>query len=353
MAETTKIEWCDHTFNHVRGCTKVSEGCQNCYAEKGSKRNPKVLGVWGPNGSRVVAAESYWKEPLKWDREAAAAGERRRVFCASLADVFEDWQGPIRDTRGLIGHVFLNDGSIGFGPDMHEYHKGSNTRMLTLDDVRLRLFQLIARTPNLDWLLLTKRPERMAEFVREATDALDGICRRGDFRADFANVWLGVSVENRAALARIDILRQTPAAIRFLSVEPLLEDLGTIDLAGISWVICGGESGHKARPCRVEWIRSAVKQCKDAGVACFVKQLGANIVCRNDCFGGWEPDQWPDDLDPMDVEHDIHGFREEHQGADCRVKLRDPKGGNPSEWPEDLRVREMPATSSQPDLPLR
>src|SRR5262245_49606753 len=121
--ENSKIQWTDHTFNVWRGCEKVSPGCAHCYAETMSRRNPAVLGEWGKHGTRVIASEAMWREPLKWDRQARAAGVRKRVFCASLADVFEDRPELVAP--------------------------------------RERLFRLIEDTPNLDWQLLTKRPEFM------------------------------------------------------------------------------------------------------------------------------------------------------------------------------------------------
>lgn len=228
MGENTKIEWCHHTFNPWRGCTKVSEGCAHCYAEALSHRNPSVLGLWGDAGTRVVASESAWGEPLKWDRKAREAGERHRVFCASLADVFE-----VRDE---------------------------------LVAPRRRLARLIWETPDLDWLLLTKRPKTAERLIYEMWFS-DAEWPR--------NYWIGTSVENQKhGLPRIDHLRKIPAAIRFLSVEPLLEDLGRIDLTGIDWVIVGGESGPHARPMHPAWVRSIRDQCIAAGVAFFFKQWG-------------------------------------------------------------------------------
>jgi protein gp37 len=183
------------------------------------------------------------------------------------------------------------------------------------------------------------------------------------------NVWLGVSAEDQSrANDRIKRLMRTPAKVRFASLEPLL---GPIDLSPwlpgkmpakwnsdtdlcvirfnqtpdtlyawrecLSWVIVGGESGDKARPCRIEWVRSLVRQCAGIETGCFVKQLGGNIIDRNDAFGGENCD-WPDSPAPLSVEE----MDTVHQGADCRVKLRDKKGGDPQEWPLDLRVREMP-----------
>lgn len=339
MAENSKIEWTHHTFNPWRGCAKVSDGCKHCYAETMSKRNPGTLGVWGPNGSRVVASEAQWRLPRKWNREAEAAGERRRVFCASLADVFEDWGGPVVDSQGHY---------LGLAGDEYKPWSGSieNSpyRIVRMDDVRLRLFALIDATPNLDWLLLTKRPEN----IRPMMDRLSNGTFERDWTLDWhmKNIWLGTSVENQAAAdERIPHLLRVPAAVRFLSCEPLLgpvslwlpceyhapvadgppEDCGACDGfgrsplseggSGLDWVIVGGESGPKARPCDVAWIRSMRDQCKAAGVACFIKQLGAKP-------------------------------NEATCGDATTIRLRGPKGDDWSEWPESLRVREFPQSGT-------
>ena len=305
MAEDSKIQWTTHTMNPWRGCTKVSAGCANCYAETMSGRNPKVLGVWGPNGTRVVASEAQWRLPPKWDKAAALAGERHRVFCASLADVFEDWRGPMCDASG--NRLHRGEGWVqGTVISRHWYSESpcddEPEPLLTMGWVRFRLFDLIEQTPHLDWLLLTKRPENVAEMVPEKWH--DGFPR---------NVWLGASVENRAEVGRIDVLRRVPAAVRFLSVEPLVEDLGRLDLSGNHRVIVGGESGRGARPMNVEWVRSLVGQCRAAGVKVFVKQMGTN---------------------PQFQTADMHGPQ--------LLTLRDRKGGEVDEFPEDLRVREFP-----------
>lgn len=268
MAANSRIEWCDHTFNPWRGCTKVSAGCANCYAETMSKRNPRVLGIWGDSGTRVIASDAMWREPLRWNAAAERDGVRRRVFCASLADVCEDRS--------------------------------------ELFEPRQRLTNLIRATPWLDWLVLTKRPENAALLF--------------DRRVSWPhNIWFGTSCENRAALlARLPHLWRVPARVRFLSCEPLLESLGDIayellHFAGggnlIHWVIVGGESGPKARPFNLGWARTILDSCHRAGAACFIKQLGSNAVA------------------------DAGGFP---------LVLRDPKGGDPDEWPDDLCVREFP-----------
>lgn len=330
MAENTKIEWCHLTFNPWRGCTKVSPGCTNCYAETMSKR--------------VIAAESVWRQPLKWDHEAKAAGERRRVFCASLADVFEDWKGPVVNTNG---RVIVRQ-------DWEECLERAE-EPLTLDYFRFELFNLIRRTPNLDWLLLTRRPENVKAMTAEFL---------GAWRVTHQpNIWLGVSVENQAAAdERIPVLLQTPAAVRFLSCEPLLEavdlwqwlgcpdDGVTADRPGtrlleagraafgskpcIDWVIVGGESGPRARPCNLAWVRSIVAQCRAASVPVFCKQLGSNAwsavkedhiarIAQGCAMGSatTAPSPW-------------------------RLWLTDPRGGDPEEFPEDLRVRQFPEAAS-------
>lgn len=236
MAKDSKIEWTTHTFNPWFGCTKVSPACKNCYAEVMTKRTGLV--VWGPQAERRISSNDNWKQPLKWAKAARAAGVRHRVFCASLADVFED------------------------RPEV--------------SDARLRLWNLIEATPELDWLLLTKRPENMDRMLPWRFQP-------------YPNVWLGTTVEDQQrADERIPHLLRIRAAKRFLSVEPMIgpvgletcyrdhsESSGLCDHeeTGIDWVICGGESGHGARPLNIKWARSLRDQCKSAGVAFFMKQL--------------------------------------------------------------------------------
>jgi len=340
MAENSKIQWTDATWNPWRGCTKVSAGCQFCYADTLSKRNPLVLGVWGPQGTRVVASEAKWREPVAWDRAAKAAGERRRVFCASLADVFESWDGPMVGSKGDI--VSHDSGD----PPWRELGAG---KRITMQDIRARLFRLIDDTPHLDWLLLTKRPENIATMLPAMPwktglgDLGRGVGKAGVRR----NLWLGTSVENQAAAdERIPYLLKVPAVVRFLSVEPLLgpiefsnvtrradcvQQLGKKALEGIHWIICGGESGPSARPCEVEWIRSVVRQCKAAEVPVFVKQLGSRVSETNFDTEDWNEETGGPGVCLID-------------GTDgyLRPVLRDKKGGDVSEFPEDLRIREFP-----------
>ncbi len=239
MGENSKIEWTDHTFNPWMGCTKVSPGCANCYAEDLMMHRYKKA-TWGKGASRTKTREANWKEPLKWNRQALAEGVRHRVFCASLADVF-DQEVP--------------------------------------DEWRHQLFEIIKITPGLDWLILTKRAKEMRDYMAEER------FRNHKTGLPLSNVWLGVSVEDQdRADERIPYLLQAPAAVRFLSVEPMLEaiDIG-VALNGtdyssmppripVDWVICGGESGKTPRPMGMDWVLDLHRQCKIAGTAFFMKQ---------------------------------------------------------------------------------
>lgn len=300
MTENSKIEWTTHTFNPWRGCTKVAAGCANCYADSQAKRNPKTLGIWGDQGTRVVASETMWREPLKWNAAAKDAlltweverwgntallkPDRPRVFCASMADVFENWQGQVRNHRGEP--LFFVGGGICTQDDCGNIYPG---RIATLADVRARLFALIDATPHLDWLLLTKRPENIPAMwsAGECPDCKKDRMRCGHWPALIGrrkNVWLGTSIACKNDLKNIDELRKCRelAPVLFLSAEPLLQDLGDIDLTGIDWVIVGGESGPNARPMEFAWAESLAGQCLAAGVAFFCKQLGGRKDKRGD-----------------------------------------------------------------------
>lgn len=239
MGENSGIEWTHHTFNPVWGCSKVSAGCANCYAE--GTANRWGFDVWGKDKPRRTFGDAHWDEPVKWNREAEAAGERRRVFCASMADVFED-------------------------------HPTTAAQLP-------RLWDLIRRTPMLDWLLLTKRPERIKASLPE--DWWNSQ-RAGP---GYANVWLGTSVESQdVAIKRIAHLISVPARVRFLSCEPLLGPLSIRHLIAderasglrrdVQWVIVGGESGPGARPMDLMWARDLRDQVQPIGVAFFFKQTG-------------------------------------------------------------------------------
>lgn len=222
MGYITAIEWTDHTFNPWWGCTKVSAGCDFCYAEAWADRFGH--NVWGKGNSRRLMGENYWLEPLKWNAEAERSGRRARVFCASMADVFEE-EAPQSEVE--------------------------------------RLWQLIRRTPFLDWQLLTKRPHRIARSLPKDWGAWG-----------YPNVWLGTSVEDSRVVKRISMLVAVPAAVHFLSLEPLIGPLPNLQLENIEWVIVGGESGSTPREIKKEWVLDIKKQCDDAQVAFFFKQWG-------------------------------------------------------------------------------
>lgn len=295
MAEHTEIAWCDSTFNPWIGCTKVSPGCANCYAEnqtfvRAARANGREL--WGAGKPRHRTSEAYWRQPRRWDTMRACAHcghlvgggfpawcpecgpstdlewRRPRVFCASLADWLDD-EVPVE---------WLAD-----------------------------LLDLIRRTPHLDWLLLTKRPQqwrkRMAEVQSSAVNNVKPYAVCDMIEAWFggtppSNIWIGTTVEDQQrADERIPAMLKIPARVRFVSAEPMLGPVvlgpramagaGTFrHMEGIDWVICGGESGPKARPMHPEWARSLRDQCAAAGVPFLFKQLGewapaANLTERS------------------------------------------------------------------------
>ncbi len=261
----TKIEWCDETWNVLTGCTRVSPGCENCYAERLAatrmKNHPRYEGVsqMTPAGPRftgeVRCHEQLLDVPRRWRKP-------RMIFVSAQSDLFH----PLVPAE-FIAKVFA-----------------------TMAEARQHRFQV-----------LTKRPERAADLLNDPP---------GGTTWPLPNVWIGTSVEDQQrAEERIPLLSQIPAAVRFVSCEPLL---GPIDLHkcefSLDWVIVGAESGPGARPMRLAWARSIVEQCRTSRVACFVKQIGPRpIVVGN-----------------------------------YRQVVKHPKGGDPSEWPEDLRVREFP-----------
>lgn len=266
MSVHTKIEWCDATLNLWWGCTKVSDGCKNCYAERlADQRYHK--GNWGPKGARLEVKS--WRTTLNQISKRAKNENRRlKVFCSSMADIFE---GP--ETCG------------GEGSD--------NWQLICR--LRTELWSAIWEHHELDFLILTKRPQNIADFTAGYSN---------DHKVGFSdNVWIGTSVEDqKTANERIPHLLKIPASVRFLSCEPLI---GRVDLTsikeeegvrtnaftgetnfeglecgncysetGIDWVICGGESGHNARPMEPDWVRSLRDQCAAAGVPFFFKQWG-------------------------------------------------------------------------------
>jgi len=345
MATTSAIEWCDATWNPIRGCGRVSAGCEHCYAERVAYRFGQkpgapyegltTLGKQGPRwNGRVRFVPEMLDEPLKWHKP-------RRVFVNSMSDLF---------------HEDITDEQIA------------------------AVFGVMAATPRHTFQVLTKRPSRMRrwfEWMRDQDCTGPGeppasvVCgiHAANHGADvdylglvgawpLPNVWLGVSCENQAVVdERIPLLLDCPAAVRFVSAEPLLAPIdvekwicdwcpkckndyplrqGRCDRCGVfrrarstesrvatdgetywytglHWVIVGGESGPGARPCRLSWIQSVVQQCAATRVPCFVKQLGGL--------------PWDDTR---------------ARGVDIDMKLRDRKGGDPLEWPDDLRVRRFP-----------
>jgi protein gp37 len=290
----TTIEWCDYTFNPWIGCAKVSPGCKNCYASVGTFtrfQRSKGLELWGEGAARHVTSQANWRKPLAWAAAARKSGTRPRVFCASMSDVFENR----RD----------------------------------LDDQRARLWKLIEATPELDWLLLTKRPENF-----RLLPMVDG---------GWKNIRLGVTAEDQPrADERIDkLVRIQDVAGRFVSYEPAL---GPVDfrrwleidrLAGggdwvrsgfapeIDQIIVGGESGPGARPFDLAWARSVREQCHVAGVTFFFKQAGSR--------------PWDSGVAERALGHRCFN---EQIVADFSLKLRDRKGGDlaeiPGMWPREF-----------------
>lgn len=307
MGAETEIAWTDSTFNGWIGCTRYGEGCRNCYAEAQNRHWKWNGGDWGPGAVRKVTSPNKWREPLKWNREAEAAGIRRKVFAFSLGD-WADAEGP--------------EGALPW------------------------LWALWRATPWLDWQMLTKRAERIKD------------CLPPDWGAGYPNVWLGYSVACQTDADRgMPHMLNVPAAVRFLSCEPLIEP---VDLSpwfvgapwncsgcsgsmrpfapacercgrsgypapDLQWIIVGGESGTSARPFSLRWARSIVEQCAAAGVACFFKQAGAH---------------------PLD-EPRLNGAR---IGGDLeRLVLKNKKGGNLAELPGGTEAwpREFPPSPAE------
>lgn len=266
MGRTTTINWTDATWNPWWGCVRVSPGCKFCYAETLAHR--WGLDVWGPTAERRMMSDDYWKKPVAWDQQARKTGKRVRVFCASMADVFED-RADLEEPRG-------------------------------------RLWNLIQHTPNLDWLLLTKRPENIA-YLYPAEWPTHPI----DNDPAPSNVWLMTTTEDQVSFdKRLPHLATIPAVVRGLSVEPMLGPVDLYHFQGrIDWVICGGESGPGARPMSLEWARDLRDQCDRFGIPFWFKQLGS-VLARE-------------------------------LGAEG-------KGEALEDIPEDLRIRELPSMADVP-----
>jgi len=201
-----------------------------------------------------------------------------------------------------------------------------------------RVYHAMESAPWHQFQVLTKRAERQRDYVNWRYGPRDD---DAGSRIPARHIWHGVSVGVQSMKWRIEALRATRSVVRFVSFEPLLQDLGDLDLTGIHWAILGGESGPRSRQCWPAWMRRIRAQCDEQGVKVFVKQLGAHVRDRNDAgFEGDAPTSWPMDTD---AEDSPNGYREEYQGAPVRVRLVDRKGGDMAEWPRDLRVREFPA----------
>jgi len=298
MSDQSSIEWTDSTWNPVRGCTKISPGCKNCYAETFTERWRGVPGHPYEQGFDLRLVPEKLDEPLRWQKP-------RRIFVNSMSDLFQD---------GVDSEFITKVFSVMAAADWHTYQ------------------------------VLTKRPLRMFRYIESHKATLSKMAEVWPI----PNIWLGVSVENQEyANSRIPTLLKTPAAKRFVSYEPAL---GPVDFRPwltvtrqrdrmLDWIIAGGESGPGARPFDIRWARYAIQQCKAAGVPCFVKQMGSQPQTRNDQVA----DVWfyGDGSDMDTVEGPDHP-EYKYQGGKVTLKLRDRKGGDMSEWPEDLRVREWP-----------
>jgi protein gp37 len=282
VGERTSIGWCHHTFNPWWGCHKVDPCCDRCYAESGAKRYG--WDIWGKDAPRRFFDDDHFKQPLKWNKEAEAAGERRRVFCASYADVCEDR----RD----------------------------------LDVWREKLWDLIRATPWLDWLLLTKRPQHLKKLVPP------DILKR---------CWIGVTAGTQKGWdTRVPYLLEIDCAVRFVSVEPMLEPVKMAEEQGrsIDWVIIGGESGgrFKVRPFLVNAARDLVHECSKYSIATFFKQMGSRTLDAHDVGLDGTTEPWP-----------VGTNRVQAAGSELvQIRLKHPKGEDMSQWPEDLRIQEFP-----------
>jgi protein gp37 len=341
VSDKTGIEWTDTTWNPVRGCSRVSAGCQHCYAERQAIRQIKsgYAGLiqrtsHGPAWTGQVRFMSELLDaPLRWTKP-------RRVFVNSMSDLFhervltEDLASVFAYMARAHWHTF----------QVLTKRPAQMQAMLTSEDF-LDVYRSMEHAAQEDAEEILGRRAQFSVFDRRLQDL-----RARDYSLPLPNVWLGVSVEDQAtANERIPLLLQTPAAVRFVSYEPALGPVdfariamrcgGTVvpALSGIALIIVGGESGPGARPCDVAWIRSTVEQCEAARVACFVKQLGHKPR-------GWCVNRLRNEQDSY--EDGMCDFQEAHEGeAHCGDRcawLRDRKGADPAEWPADLRVRDMP-----------
>jgi protein gp37 len=334
MGAKTGIAWARSTFNPWIGCTRVSPGCDHCYAEALDARH-RYGGAthWGAGVARHRTSSAYWQAPLKWDRIAAL--EKETGSCV-------DGSGRLGRSAMGIRNGWTRPGFWPVFPSLCDPFDNE-----VPDAWRLDFFTLIADTPHLTWLLLTKRIGNVIKMLpyRWRVDHIP-----------FDNVWIGASIVNQEEADRdIPKLLAVPAAKRFISYEPALEpvdfaawlypdrarligDRGPVIVKGqpvIDQIIVGGESDQwdfvnkvwkKARPFNVEWAYDTIRQCRAAGVAVFVKQLGS------ECFETRESREW----------FQGHRDRAGEAGYKNVRRLKDRAGADPAEWPEDLRVQEFP-----------
>lgn len=322
----------------------MSPGCKACYAERDFDLRKHFV-EWGPNGTRIVTSPDNWSKPPKWDEAAYKAGVIRKVFCASLSDIFEQWTHVMRGKvfkRGKFSHdeVYRIDADgyfYIFNEERRPRKLKNPTRALTYNDVRIRLVDLIRQTPFLRWQLLTKRIENVMPMLTEMAGAIKNLyIGRDDTFFDSPSdlhtlienwragtppetVWIGTSIENGEwAEKRHKHLMKVPAVVRFWSVEPLLGGFDPIPLwnehGAPDWIILGGESGpvQEARECQIEWFDTIMDAARAWGVPVFVKQMGTNPSLGEDDKGRI----------PLELLHH--------------------KGEAPSEWPERFRVQQFP-----------
>jgi len=267
MGKDSAISWTDHTFNPWWGCVEVSPACDQCYARELSAGRFK-LDLWGKDKPRKFFTDKHWNEPVRWNKKAKKLGVRQRVFCASMADICEE------------------------RPD--------------LDPWRERLWKLIEATPDLDWMLLTKRPENYHRMLPARWTIGENPMPR--------NVWLGTTAENqRRADERIPELFTVRAPVYWISAEPLLGpidfrghwsrevetgQLSSAFVHGIDWVIVGGESGNAPRRMDPAWVLDIKKQCKENGAAFHFKQKGRILAAEMGCKNkeGKELSEWPEEF---------------------------------------------------------
>ena len=256
--QDSRISWTNHTFNPWIGCARVSQGCKHCYAEDFVSNRLRRPDVWGPESERWVTGQANWNKPCTWDRRARRQGVRQRVFCASLADVFE----------------------------LHS----------ALEAPRAALWELIGQTRALDWQLLTKRPQNIRGLL--PSEWGDG----------WPHVWLGTSIEDMKVADRAEVLAAVPARVRFISYEPALGPLDDLPLAGIDWVIYGGESGPNRRPEDKAWARRMRDRCADRGIAFWHKQSsdrhpGQGVELEGQLIHEWPASALPvGQVDPARIE---------------------------------------------------